>query len=734
MRNNIPVELRQLPQWVVANDDKVPHDPKTNKPASVTDPATWGSYEQATSNKFFKHVGFVLTKAAGFTIIDLDDKPERPISDEVRARHNAILEHFQSYTERSTSRRGYHIIVQGLIPAGVHRDSIEMYSEGRYMICTGDVVKNLPISNAYQASLENMYGQMKPEDRVALTDGESHLEDMELVEMAMAASNGDKFNSLCSGEMSEYPSQSEADLALLSIIAFYTRDNEQVRRIFRMSALGKREKALKNDTYLNYALGKIRAKEAPPVDASQLVTNAAAAVASMEQSQTTDLTPKQVMPELPPGLMGEIATYIFQAAVRPVPEVALAASIALMAGLCQRQYNTTTDSGLNHYIILLAGTGRGKEGARAGIDKLLQSIRLRIPSIEMFRGPAAYSSGPAVIKSLGKNPCLLSVLGEFGLTLQHISDPKANGADKTLMRVLLDLYGQSGYSRTLGMHKYSQTEKDAESVRAPNLTILGETTPETFFDGLSEDMVATGLIPRFLTIEYNGDRPYINPNANFAPPQTLVDQLANLAENVLRMQANDACMAVQLDPSSVKAADAYDRWTTDQINHSNGAVVELWNRAHLKVVKLASLVAVGVNPSHPVVTIEHFNWARNLVEKDIQTMTRRFETNDIGSGDGKQLKEMERIIRRYLTLPDAKSFQGYEQRCFDHKLIPKSWIQRRCANLAVFKNDKQGSTSAMNRTLQTMVENDRLREVGKTDPMLARIGVSMKVYCLGANW
>ena len=33
-------ELRDLAQWVVASDDKVPIDPKTGRRASVNDPST----------------------------------------------------------------------------------------------------------------------------------------------------------------------------------------------------------------------------------------------------------------------------------------------------------------------------------------------------------------------------------------------------------------------------------------------------------------------------------------------------------------------------------------------------------------------------------------------------------------------------------------------------------------------------------------------------------------------
>lgn len=268
MRQNIPAEMRQLPQWVSANEDKVPINPNTGGAASVTDPRTWGTFEQAC--KFGAvHVGFVLTQNDPFTIIDLDDKPNNPCSPEERERQQKIIQAFQSYTERSTSRTGYHVIVKGKVPAGARRDKVEVYSNERYMICTGDIINDYPVAER-QELLDILYQEMTPDtvNGFALEDIDGVADDQDIFDMAIRASNGDKFDQLCRGEWQEmgYPSQSEADFALLSILAFYTRDNEQVRRLFRMSALGKRDKAVKDNKHLDRALKKIRAKEPPPVD------------------------------------------------------------------------------------------------------------------------------------------------------------------------------------------------------------------------------------------------------------------------------------------------------------------------------------------------------------------------------------------------------------------------------------------------------------------------------------
>lgn len=273
------MELRQLPQWVVCDmtlnekgePKKFPLNPRTGQLADVTNPATWGRYEEAlrTGNPA---IGFVISKDDPYTFIDLDDKLSNPASDAEKERFGQIINAFNSYTELSTSGRGVHIIVKGRILRGVHRSHVEIYSEGRYMICTGNAIRNIPIEER-QDLLDIMFGEMQPVETTTLIQIDGDMSDAEIIERASNASNGEKYKALCNGDLKGYPSQSEADFALLAIMAFYTKDNSQVRRLFRMTELGKRDKATRNDKYIDRTLSKIRADEVPLLDFTILKQN-----------------------------------------------------------------------------------------------------------------------------------------------------------------------------------------------------------------------------------------------------------------------------------------------------------------------------------------------------------------------------------------------------------------------------------------------------------------------------
>lgn len=779
MYNNIPKELRDLDQWVCwkpyisAEGKKTKLPVQANgDPANSTDRATWCSFEQAVqASKKFAGIGFVLNKDDPFCIIDLDNKPDNPCTPEQLARHQKIYESFDSYTEYSTSGTGIHIIMRGSLPTGVKRDNVEAYSDARFMICTGNVLRDGPVRD-YQQLLTMLYGEMQPVAKVELHETEEVSEDAAIVDMAMSATNADKFNELCIGDWPAmgYGSQSEADFALLSILAFYTQSNEQVRRIFRMSNLGKREKAVKNNTYLNFALGKIRAQQPAPVDISQLQINAIKLIGNIdtetgeiydysnpsEQSQTstnvqmdqTGMQGSSTMGEevsavgqnsstfpidLPPGLIGELAQYFYSTSIRPVPEISLIAAIGAVAGVVGRSYNISAQ-GLAQYLILLARTGTGKEAISSGISRLFHEVQMQVPMATQFSGPAVFASGPALHRVLSEKPCFVSVLGEFGFTVQRLSNPRANSAEITLKQLILDSFGKSGYGQVLQPSVYSDKEKNINPVASPNMTIIGESTPESFYDGLDQSHIASGFLSRFLILEYTGDRPYFNEHTNQPLPQWLKQKFCDLVTVAITTSNNNQFCQVGMTPEAKAILDEFNLYVDSKIRGANDVVREIWNRAHLKALKLAGLIAVGCNPHRPVVDVPMATWAKKLVEHDASSLQKRFNTGDIGMGDSKQINDLRRVVESYmkLNLADAKKFGATEQ-MHSCKIIPYQFIIKKSYNLASFKNDRMGSTLSLKRTLQTLVDSGNLKliDIPTLEKKFSYAGVA---YGIGKHW
>lgn len=759
MLHNIPQELRDLPQWVVATgrpteDDpqgKAPRNPRTGYPASVTDPETWGTFDEATASGFAL-VGFVLTEEDPYCVVDLDDPTTTKVNGvtvtntdkaqvaAIMARHDAIADSFNTYAEVSQSGKGIHIVCRASVPNGVRRNRVEVYSDTRYMIFTGHVFKASPITEQ-QARVTALFDEMATEqaDKLDLDESaKSDLTDEQVYSTAAGAANSAKFLRLWRGEwqgVPEWPSQSEADMALFLMLAFYSKENEQVRRMFKASALGKRDKA--TDGYINRTLVAARSELArkaqqqaellSAVDLSQLIANRPASQKPPVKLKTPEKKPNPEIP-FPNGLVGEIAEYIYASSILPVREISLAASVALMAGLVGRAYNIS-NTGLNHYVILLAKTGRGKEGAATGIDNLFSALEPTIPTIREYYGPAHFGSGQGIVRALEINPCFLSVLGEFGITLNQICSPHASTADEMSRKVLLNIYAKSGKNKSLAPSAYSDREKNTKSIKAPNLSILGESNPDTFFESIDTGTIATGLLPRFTIFEYDGPRVLENEEPAAAPPEPLLRNLSNLAVGVQQLRAFDKYIDVAKDAESEAIFKEFKTFIHNKINADESNVeVELWNRANLKALKLAALVAVGINWNTPVVNKHATEWAISLVRADIQRLSRKFQSGEIGVGDTKREYDVRNTIERFWRMSrDARlDNRCPEALCDTADYVPLSYIKQYARKLKSFKvNERGGENRMLQDTISSMVEVGAL----KTAHCSAGMG-----YVKGPSW
>lgn len=140
---NIPQEIRSLNQWVCTKSDtKVPMIATAYSAASSTNPKTWCCFDHAIRSVEagnYDYIGFVFNDN-GIVGVDIDDGFDdegfmSPLAAD-------IIGKCASYTEKSKSGRGFHILLKGNLPfkGKNNRNGVEIYKTARYFIMTGDVV------------------------------------------------------------------------------------------------------------------------------------------------------------------------------------------------------------------------------------------------------------------------------------------------------------------------------------------------------------------------------------------------------------------------------------------------------------------------------------------------------------------------------------------------------------------------------------------------------------------
>ncbi len=249
-----PETLKNLPIWALwriepgKNDrpTKVPYSPNYDGRASTTNPRTWGAFDQAVRKyesrpDYYDGIALIISKRYELVFVDIDHCIDD--NGEMSETASQIVGSFDGqFVEVSQSGTGIHIITRGSIPKNFKnsQNGVEMYGDKRFCALTGNVLcKGEPTES--QSAIDEIYKRYKTPDtakKTARSKTWASLHDDQWV--IDHASERGRFRDLFSGDWSSagYGSQSEADLALCLILAFWTDcDPDQMDRIFRSSRL-----------------------------------------------------------------------------------------------------------------------------------------------------------------------------------------------------------------------------------------------------------------------------------------------------------------------------------------------------------------------------------------------------------------------------------------------------------------------------------------------------------------
>ena len=414
----------------------------------------------------------------------------------------------------------------------------------------------------------------------------------------------------------------------------------------------------------------------------------------------------------PPGKAGEIAKLIYNSSMRPVAEVSIVATLGLLAGVCGRSWNIPK-SGLNVYIVLLARSGIGKEAMSEAISMFIQGAAKYRQGVAAHFSFNDYASGPALTKAVASTPCFTHIAGEFGRKLKAMSNSK-DSAMQSLRSVMTRLYAKSSFNAIAGGIDYSNQENSVASVTGAAYSMIGDSTPGTFRESLTPDMMEDGFLSRFTVVEYTGQRPPRNPNHFTGLPDVWASWFATLVTQAQLLASKGAPLLVQSDAQATDLLDQFELECDKNINSTDDeAFRQMWNRAALKALRIAALLAVADNHTCPRVRIEHAGWAIDLIRRDIALFSERLRSGDIGGGSEACERKLMAIIREYVAEQPSPGYK-IPPRMQEGGVFPRSYLQRRTASLPAFKNHKSGSaTVALDQALRSLADSGYIKEVNK---------------------
>ena len=238
---NVPAELKKLKNWVgwkfepnkdnPEKLDKVPMNTLTGQRAKSNVPSTWADFDTTLDlavQRNYDGIGFMFTPP--YIGIDLDDCIDQ--NGVISTMALDILKTADCYCEHSPSGSGVHLILKGTIKRSrkLSQIDLEIYGKGRFFTFTGNRL------TAYSADVgERTEAVQKIWERYI----EGAEQCQKILKLIAQSNDAEKFNKLFSGSwQGDYPSQSEADLALCSKLAFWTgKDAALMDSLFRRSKL-----------------------------------------------------------------------------------------------------------------------------------------------------------------------------------------------------------------------------------------------------------------------------------------------------------------------------------------------------------------------------------------------------------------------------------------------------------------------------------------------------------------
>ncbi|MEQ8400701.1 MAG: DUF3987 domain-containing protein [Roseitalea porphyridii] len=427
--------------------------------------------------------------------------------------------------------------------------------------------------------------------------------------------------------------------------------------------------------------------------------------------------PTGAMQFAPCGLLRDVALFIYSQAPYPVPEVAQAASIGLIAGIAGSAFQTPTHAGLNLYTMAVAPTGIGKEAGAEGVDGLMSAVLPTLPAAKQFIGPSRFSSEAAIHRHLEKSRSFVSMIGESGKWLQRVSNPRGSQHDRDVATVLLKLYSKSSAHSIYRGAAYAKEDDNIADILSPAVSIYAEGTPETVFSALSDDFITDGLFPRFLIFEHAGAWPARNVNRQRQPSTHVTEHLRALCQRALDLLQQQQYVEVRIEADADAILTAFHDEIRRVLETADDEVTRhLWTRSYLRAMKLACLCAVGTNCQMPTVTTEMVVWAINIEQAATNNVISKIvhgETGDIAKSETAQMNKMREVMNEWLAKPwpELAGYNVGNETMHSMRLIPWSFISKRLRNKPVFEKGHNGANATLKRTIDALISNGEYAEL-----------------------
>ena len=319
----------------------------------------------------------------------------------------------------------------------------------------------------------------------------------------------------------------------------------------------------------------------------------------------------------PPGLLGDLSTWILRTAIKPQPVLALAAAISACCTLMGRKIQTQTGLRTNIYIVGTGETSCGKDHPR----QMLKELYIYVGCDE-FLGPEELSSDVALISELSEQPAMLLLFDEIGFMLRAI---KSGGMSylAALVPLLMKLESTAG-STYLGK-AYADKSRERVRIEQPCVSLFGTTVPSRYYQALTPDQVIDGFISRLIVFEADDPNPRSQmvhvkdreiPEPILDAVETWLDYDAHIATcgNTQATLSNASLgpkpRVVEFSVEAEWQFELFENYIRQEMDRQRPWGLDgLWGKVRAQAMRLSLIHACSVDPLAAEIGVNDAAWA-----------------------------------------------------------------------------------------------------------------------------
>lgn len=310
----------------------------------------------------------------------------------------------------------------------------------------------------------------------------------------------------------------------------------------------------------------------------------------------------------PGGLVGDIARFIVETAIRPQPIFALAGALCAVGTLAGRKYQTASGLRTNLYCLSVGTSGCGKEFPRQAIKSLFSDA-----GCDKYLQVESIASDASIVSELLDFPSRLFLLDEIGRFLKTTTSSTKSPHLYNVVSILLSLH--SGANSTFYGKSYADTKRKAK-LNQPNLCLYGTTVPESLYNGMTREQISDGFLARMLVFESDVSRPKTKEISNDtkinSKPVEIIDQIKALDKqkinkhpegNLDHLNANP--MIVKFSAEALIVVNQFKDFIEDkrhEMERDGNKLETLYNRTLAISIQIALILAIGKNIDNPEIS------------------------------------------------------------------------------------------------------------------------------------